>query len=113
QANGFFLAAEEGELVGSTEKSHKTSFHIDQHDGGKKVSLKTHNGHYVAVNNQRQIYISHTHEIDEAKFFLEQHPGEKVALAAHHGGYLGIDHEGRVGISHNLGQSELFEEHKA
>jgi len=113
KANGFYLAAEEGHLEGHTEKSKKTDFHIEEHDGGKKVSLKTHTGHYVAMNANHEIYMAHSHASDEAKFFLEQHDNDRVALRSQHGGYLGVDASGRTGVSRSLGTSELFEEVKA
>jgi hypothetical protein len=60
------LEAEEGRLYTAPGSSHKTHFHIEEHDGGKKVSLKTHNGHYIAVNSNGEIYTRHDHGSDEA-----------------------------------------------
>jgi len=106
--NGEFLVAEEGHLYTTPSSSHKTKFHIEEHDGGKKVSLKTHNGHYLAVNSNKEIYVVKDHHSDEAKFELEHHHN-KVALKSHHGGYLGIE-EGKARVSHERTEHELFEE---
>jgi len=108
-AHGQYLAAEEGHLYGMHEMQKQTKFHIEEHDGGKKVSLRTHNGHYVAVNVNKEIYMAHSHASDEAKFHLERHEG-RVAIKAHHGGYLGLTKEGQVRIYHERTPSELFEE---
>jgi len=93
-----WLAAEEGHLYVVEEKIEKCKFHVDQHDGGKKVSLRTHNGHYAAANSNHEVYMRHHHDSDEAKFALEQHSGH-VALKSHHGGYLGVNAEGHVYLS--------------
>jgi len=82
--DGRFMTAEEGHIHFLSERTHKGHFHVEQHDGGKKVSLRTHNGKYVAVNSNKEIYLSHTHHTDEAKFHLENHHG-KVALKSHYG----------------------------
>jgi len=110
--NGTWLTAEEGHIHCLTERTSKAKFHIEEHDGGKKVSLKTHNGHYVAVNSNKEIYLSKTHSGDECKFHLENHHG-KVALKSHHGGYLGVNDENRVRVHHERTERELFEEIKA
>jgi hypothetical protein len=109
KANGYFLGAEEGHIHGHTERTHKTTFHIEEHDGGAKVSLKTHNGHYVAVNGNNEVYTSHTHHTDEAKFHLEHHGG-RVALKSHHGGYLTIQQDGHVHVHHERTEGAMFEE---
>ena len=44
-------------------KKKKTS---EQHDGGAKVSLKTHNGHYVSVSSVPEIYMHSSHKGDES-----------------------------------------------
>jgi len=84
-------------------------FHVEEHDGGKKVSLKTHNGHYVAVNSGGEIYIKKEHSGDEAKFHLENHKG-KVALKSHHGGYIHVSSEAKVRVNHERTDECLFEE---
>jgi len=106
--NGEFLAAEEGHLYTLGVLGDKCKFHIEEHDGGKKVSLKTHNGHFVAVNSNSEIYLAKSHSSDECKFALENHHG-RVALKSHHGGYLGV-RDGKVHVHEDRTDDELFEE---
>jgi len=110
--DGKFMTAEEGHIHFLSERTGKSKMHVEEHDGGKKVSLKTHNGHYVAVNSNREIYIAHKHSGDECKFHLENHHG-KVALKSHHGGYLGVSEEDRLRVNHERSERELFEEFEA
>jgi hypothetical protein len=109
-SDGTYLVAEEGHVYTEQTLNGKGHFHVEEHDGGKKVSLKTHNGHYVAVNGNDEIYMAHHHNTDDAKFHVEQHHG-KVALKSHHGGYLGVE-GGKVHVHRERTESELFEEVK-
>jgi len=106
--NGEYLVAEEGHLYTEGVLNGKGHFHVEEHDGGKKVSLKTHNGHYVAVNSNMEIYLAKNHSSDECKFALENHHG-RVALKSHHGGYLGI-RDGKAHVHEERTDEELFEE---
>ena len=63
--DGKFLIAEEGHIHCLSERNNRAKFHVEQHDGGKKVSLKTHNGHYIAVNSNKEVYIAHSHNGDD------------------------------------------------
>jgi len=111
--NGEYIVAEEGHIYLHHHKDHKAVFHVEEHDGGAKVSLKTHNGHYVAVNTNKEIYVAHQHSGDESKWHLEHHHG-KIALKSHHGGYLGVDPaSGKIRVHHEKTEYELFEEDKA
>jgi len=106
--DGGYLIAEEGHIHVLPELTDKGHFHVEEHDDGKKVSIKTHNGRYIAVNCNHEIYLRHDHHNDEAKFHLENHHG-KVALKSHHGGYLGV-HDGRLSVHHERTEHELFQE---
>jgi len=107
--DGSYLVAEEGHLYTQHHKDHKAQFHVEEHDGGKKVSLKTHNGHYVGVNSGQEIYVKHDHKSDEVKWHLENHHG-KVALKSHHGGYLTINETGHAHVNPERNERSLFEE---
>jgi len=107
--NGFYLSAEEGHLHGKTERTEHTNFQVEEHDHGAKVSLKTHNNHYVAVNSNLEIILAHHHSGDEAKFHLEHHDG-RVAFKSHHGGFLTINDEGHVHVQEEKVPGALFEE---
>jgi len=109
KSQGMYMHAEEGHLYGLSNLNSKGHFHVEEHDGKTKISLKTHNGHYVSVDDQHQIHLKHGHSGDEAKFLLEHHHG-RVTLKAHHGGWLTMEQDGRVHVHHEHTEGALWEE---